>query len=325
MRRYAILVGLFASATAWSMNLTSCCRDEACENSRFLNSQISMNYELCCQRPEGDRQACLNTLQEKANATLVLILTAKQACDNRDDELVKDTVKKIRDTWLPTIVKGASGLGLNQMIAFGPTDYIDLSTTLARQGGLDSRTYSFGGTPGAVRFGQVLPGIKVSGEISLVKTSEMPVEGTADVGVPSAAVIVGEYMGRKLTLTLDTKCEYNTLRVDNMGRGTLGMALTLSSKDSELLGLVQVGSAIYFAIPVTLAPNWSSLSIELTPQVPGSQITPTVAQAIAVDTMTPLNAPVGDPCDMQEAPMRDGARATIGALMSPLGCPQKQH
>src|SRR5690606_23874324 len=87
--RAALLTAFAAGAGAWGFAAQSCCERKACENIRFLNAQIAMNYAMCCQKPAQERGQCLSQTQEKVNTTLGLILTAKQACDNNDDALVR--------------------------------------------------------------------------------------------------------------------------------------------------------------------------------------------------------------------------------------------
>ncbi len=118
---------------AWSMIAQSCCERHACENMRFLNGQIGLNYAICCHRSNpAHRDSCLNEVRQKVNDTLGLIQAAKTACDNNDDALIRDLLNKIRDKWLPKIGLSATGRVENQMVALGQHDWLDLSTTLTR-------------------------------------------------------------------------------------------------------------------------------------------------------------------------------------------------
>jgi len=320
--RWASAIVLLVTATAWATSAQSCCQRQACEGMRFIASQISQGYEACCQGPADQRSECISKLSLKANDGIGLVLAAKQACDAGDNEAIKDTLKKLRDLFLTKVVRGSTGLGQNQMIGLRTTDYVDFRPQMARTIAPNSWTYTVpAGTTATVKFREVFTGVAVAGNFSLVKTGEMPVEGTADVAVPSDATLTWVYLGKRLTMTLDKTCEYNTLRVDNMGRGTLGVAMTLSSKDRELLGLVQVGSTLYFAFPVQLAADWNTISLQATPDVPGSQITPTVPSVLAADDVRLATG--DDLCGNTNGNpnLRDGAARLIGAMMAPLGCP----
>lgn len=86
---------------------------------------------MCCQMSGTAQDACFTDLNEKVQETQTLILTAKIACDNSDDELLKDTINRIRDIWLPK-PKPVGGVVLNEMIALGRTDWLNLDVTLSR-------------------------------------------------------------------------------------------------------------------------------------------------------------------------------------------------
>lgn len=124
---------LSACGLSWSTLASSCCERHACEDLRFLSGMIAADYAKCCQKPTATEQtACLDETWSKVNATEVLILSAKIACDNNDDAAIRDLVKQIREIWVPKILKSASGRVENQMIALGQHDWLNLKATLAR-------------------------------------------------------------------------------------------------------------------------------------------------------------------------------------------------
>lgn len=371
--RAALLTAFAAGAGAWGFAAQSCCERKACENIRFLNAQIAMNYAMCCQKPAQERGQCLSQTQEKVNTTLGLILTAKQACDNNDDALVRDTIKQIRDIWLPKIIKTATGQVVNQMVALGSQDYLVIDATLPRvpdsctpvtvsivgndivnaeatgRASENSRalsplaagpeialvvpanavatynacTYAVpANTTFNMRFGDVWNGLSLSGAIAIARTSTaFPTAGVGAVGLPTDVSLTASVMGQTLTLELDKTCPYNALRTDGVGNGTLCVALNVDSNSPALVGLIQVGSTIYFEFPVRVAKDWSSIRIHADASVPGHLLTPTDPDALAGADNPPASVIAEDPCtDNDGNGIRDGADEAINAINSQLNC-----
>ena len=173
-----------------------------------------------------------------------------------------------------------------------------------------------------IRFADVRNGISLSGTISIAQTaSQVPDTGSADLGLPTAVSLEALYLGQKLTLELDKTCPYNTLRLDANGVGTLGVALTLKSDSHHLIGLVQIGSTIYFNLPVQMSQNWSSLRIHSLATTPGSTITPTVPAILAGADVPPHAGIAMERCtDNDGNGIRDGADALINAIESQHHC-----
>lgn len=371
--RAAGLLSILTVAGGWTISAQSCCQDRACEQMRFLYGQIAAGYEKCCTSPADKQEACFTDLFKKIDETQSLVLIAKIACDNNEDALVRDTIKEIRDKWLPKIIKPISGIVQNEMIALGRNDYLTIDVSMTRgpnskpvtvsivdgtavnpeaaggasEGGRSAvpgaagaesfavlpanATQSFTSCnytvpPGStlnLRFGKPYNGLAFSGSLSIAKLSEFPRMGSADVGLPTAVSLKASALGHKLALDLDKTSPYNTLRLDSTGKGTLGVALTLSSDSSALIGLVQVGSTIYFQLPVEVSADWTTLRLRVDSTTPGDAITPTVAVVLAgSDNQTLPPALTNDRgcTDSNENRIKDGAERFIYAIRSQLGC-----
>lgn len=372
--RAVLLVAVAVGAGAWGCTARSCCERRACQDIRFLKAQIGMNYAMCCQGPAEERSKCLSDLQDKANATLSLILTAKQACDNNNNALLRETIQRIRDLWLPKVIKTATGQVVNQMVAFGSQDYLVLDTTLPRLpdsctpvtvsivGGAvvnaeatgraaeDNRalspeavdpevalvvpsnatttynacTYAVpANTTFNMRFGgAVLNGLSLSGTIAVAQTAAaFPAVGVGPVGLPTDVSLTASFLGQKITLDLDKTCPYNVLRVDASGNGALCVALTVDSDSPDLVGFVQIGSTIYFELPVQVAGDWSAIRIHADASIPGHLLTPTDPVALAAADGPSSAVIAEDPCaDANENGIRDGADEVIHNIDSHLNC-----
>jgi hypothetical protein len=366
------VAALFSLSGAWAFTAQSCCQRQACENLRFLYGHIAGGYAACCQKPAEQQESCFDSLNSKVSETQSLILQAKMACDSGNNDLVRDSIKKIRDLWVPKIVQLSSGAVVNQMVAFGHQDWLQIdttmpqvdqgcsSTTLALVGGQlvnpeatgNAAELSRSSTPGVggaepvlvfpanaaqsyttctyrmpagasfnARFGEVYNGIALSGTVSVAQTAPFPTAGSAQVGVPTQTSMVVSYLGQKLSLDLDKTSPFNHLTVNAGGEGTLGVALTLESSSPALIGMVQVGSTIYFALPVAVAPDWSSLRILAGPGTPGSTITPTDPIILAgADTTFAAIVPSSRCADDNNNGIRDGAEEVINAIKSQMGC-----
>ncbi len=172
-----------------------------------------------------------------------------------------------------------------------------------------------------LRFGNEWNNISLSGSISIAQTAQFPAAGSADIGLPTEVSLTATKLGQKLSLELDKTSPFNTLRVDAAGIGTLGVALTLSSDSSALIGLVQVGSTIYFELPVVMSADWSALRIVADAITPGSTITPTVPVILIGSDSPPRPGIAQDRCaDNDENGLRDGADEVIYAINSQLNC-----
>ncbi len=125
-------LGVLALLGGFSLQAQSCCESNMCSNVRFLQSQIARSHTHCCNEPPAEQQACFVSHEEKITQTEQLILSAKIACDNGDDELARDIIKQLRDLWLPKPKATASGAVLNEMIALGKRDWVNLDMTMAR-------------------------------------------------------------------------------------------------------------------------------------------------------------------------------------------------
>lgn len=134
--RSIVVAGVVVATTlAWSMLVQSCCMSHACENMRFLNAQIAAGYARCCQKPPEVQETCFDELDTKLDETFALILQAKIACDSSDTDLLRETIKKMRDLWLPKIAKSETTGAMNEMTAFGHADWVNLDVTLPRNPG----------------------------------------------------------------------------------------------------------------------------------------------------------------------------------------------
>lgn len=125
-------LGVLALLGGFSLQAQSCCESNMCSNVRFLQSQIARSHTHCCNEPPAEQQACFVSHEEKITQTEQLILSAKIACDNGDDELARDIIKQLRDLWLPKPKATESGAVLNEMIALGKRDWVNLDMTMAR-------------------------------------------------------------------------------------------------------------------------------------------------------------------------------------------------
>lgn len=367
LRSIVVCVVIGATSLAWSMVASSCCMRHACENMRFLDAQIARGYAQCCQRPESVRELCFDELENQVDRTFQLIIQAKIACDNGDDDLLRETIKRMRELWLPKIVKSETTGAMNEMIALAHADWIELDATLPRVTGsckavtmaivndkpvnaeatgkateaagpgmagtgvnvavvvtaesaqaYQSCSYTVpDGTTFGMRFGTELAGIELGGSVSVAQTmSEFPATGSGQVGIPTAMELKASYLGASLRLELDKSSPFNTLEVDSNGDGRLGVALTLSSDSSSLIGIVQIGSTIYFNLPVHVEQGWGTMRIRAARTTPGDTITPTDPVALlGADTPPHAVAIPTDRCgDADGNGIRDGADEQIWAM-----------
>jgi hypothetical protein len=130
--RTSIALGVFALLGGFTLQAESCCEKDLCSNTRFLQSMIVRSYQRCCNLPPDQQNTCLISTNDKIMETEQLILSAKIACDNGDDELARDIIKQLRDLWAPKPKASASGAVLNEMIALGKRDWVNLDVTMER-------------------------------------------------------------------------------------------------------------------------------------------------------------------------------------------------
>lgn len=127
-----IALGVLALLGGFTLQAESCCEKDLCSNTRFLQSMIARSYSKCCNMPADQQDACLITQESKTIETEQLILAAKIACDNGDDELARDIIRQLRDLWAPKPKATENGAVLNEMIALGKRDWVNLDMTMAR-------------------------------------------------------------------------------------------------------------------------------------------------------------------------------------------------
>lgn len=132
MRKSKMLVtaGLLVTCSVWAATLQSCCQQRTCENLRTLSAAIARDYAQCCQAT--DTQACLTATRAKEGEMHSLILQAQIACQNSDDTLLRDTIKKIRDLYATSIILNPEGKVENSLVSLGHNDWIALDITLPR-------------------------------------------------------------------------------------------------------------------------------------------------------------------------------------------------
>jgi hypothetical protein len=111
-----------------------CCEDRFCSNLKNLGGPISRGYEKCCGYPPDQQQKCFEDLEKKTQETETLIFTAKIACDEGDDELLDDTIKKIRDIWFKKDTKRSGDeTPVNPIGILGPSDWLRFDAALPRR------------------------------------------------------------------------------------------------------------------------------------------------------------------------------------------------
>lgn len=128
----SVSLGVLALLGGFTLQAESCCEKDLCSNTRFLQSMIARSYNECCSYPADDQQACFVAQESKIMETEQLILSAKIACDNGDDELARDIIRQLRDLWAPKPKATESGTVLNEMIALGKRDWVNLDMTMER-------------------------------------------------------------------------------------------------------------------------------------------------------------------------------------------------
>ncbi|MCC6229419.1 MAG: hypothetical protein IT432_09350 [Phycisphaerales bacterium] len=128
----SIALGVLALLGGFTLHAETCCEKDLCSNVRFLQSQIARSYQRCCNLPADQQDTCLISTNDKIMQTEQLILAAKIACDNGDDELARDIIRQLKDLWLPKPKATASGAVLNEMIALGKRDWVNLDMAMAR-------------------------------------------------------------------------------------------------------------------------------------------------------------------------------------------------
>lgn len=182
------------------------------------------------------------------------------------------------------------------------------------------------GTQFNMRYGDELSGLSLTGSIAVVQTATTPASGSATVGVPTGMHWRISYMGQVLDLDLDKTSPYNSLTLDSNGDGTLGVALKLTSNSHYLVGLVHVGSTLYFTFPIHMSAGWADMRIHSDPSLPGDFITPTDPIALdGADLPYTLTALPSDRCsDNDGNGIRDGADEVNNAMRTAAGC-SAQH
>lgn len=341
-----------------------------CQNLRAIKPLIADRYAGCCHLPAESRTACLQTINTDIGDAFNLILAAKIACDEGNNDLMREHLRRLRDILLPKIVSGANGQIYNTMVAMGRNDWITLDTTLTLapqdpcknvtmtivpqgivnaeaagkavedQGGetgvtvvvpaastqaFTTCTYNVpSGTTFDMRFGEEFRGVMLGGSFDLARTNTpIPENGLVVAAIPTDLQFTASKYGHKLRLSLDKTNPYNALRLDAQGKGVLGVALTLESDSSALVGLVYVGSTIYFEFPVEVNASWTSVRLMVPRTRPGNDFTPVNDLAlIAADGPRTSPPPIAnDPCsDLDGNGIRDGADERIYALMYSLEC-----
>lgn len=130
-RKFILGLALFIAAVGWSTAAESCCERQMCQNLRALKPHIAWGFEDCCQRPTNElRYSCLQELSTRVNEAHGHILAAKIACDEGDNDLMREHLRRVRDLLLPKIIKNANGQIYNTMVALGRNDWMALDTTL---------------------------------------------------------------------------------------------------------------------------------------------------------------------------------------------------
>lgn len=349
----------------------SCCEKKACSQSQWLTTRIADGYASCCQKTGAEQTACFSELDTKVHNTHDALLAAQIACDNADDELLRDAIKRLHDIWQPK-PKPVGGVILNEMVALGRNDWLHLDAMLARSnaacvpvtvaivgeqvvnaeatGSASEETVEAvvtgevpatvvsatgnqafqsceylipSGTTLDMRFGEELSGLSLSGSIAVARTvPAFPSSGIATVALPTNVSFTISKWGQTLKMDLDKTFAHNKLEVDADGNGTLGVALTLSSNSSNLIGFVQIGSTIYFTFPVQVAADWSTIRLHADPTVPGNHITPMSDMMLEVlEGEYGLASLPTDRCaDEDGNGVRDGADERINVINKILGC-----
>ena len=100
-----------------------------CSNLRTLRGAFAQKYEQCCLEPPERREACFDAL--RTDDAYALILQAKLASENGDVDLAKDSMKRLRDILHPG-QRLEAGRTLNDLVAFGHADWLELDVTLTR-------------------------------------------------------------------------------------------------------------------------------------------------------------------------------------------------
>jgi hypothetical protein len=121
----------FGMMGGFVLRAKSCCEKKACSQIQLLANRIAQGSESCCNKPASEQSACFNELDTKVQNSHDAILAAQIACDNSDDELLRDAIKRLQDIWLPK-PKPVGGIVLNEMIALGRKDWLHLDMALAR-------------------------------------------------------------------------------------------------------------------------------------------------------------------------------------------------
>lgn len=349
----------------------SCCEKKACSQIQLLANRIAQGTASCCNKPASEQSACFTELDSKVQSSHDAILAAQIACDNADDELLRDAIKRLHDIWQPKPTP-VGGIVLNEMVALGRNDWLHLDAMLARSnaacvpvtvaivgeqvvnaeatGSASEETVEAvvtgevpatvvsatgnqafqsceylipSGTTLDMRFGEEFSGLSLSGSIAVARTVPgFPSSGIATVALPTNVSFTISKWGQTLKMDLDKTFAHNKLEVDANGSGTLGIALTLSSNSSNLIGFVQIGSTIYFTFPVQVAADWSTIRLHADPTVPGNHITPMSDMMLEVlEGEYGLASLPTDRCaDEDGNGIRDSADEQINAMNKILGC-----
>ncbi len=130
--RVGVLVGVAALTGGFTLQARSCSEKLANSNTRFLQSVIARSYQRCCSLSAGERHASLAADDRKILNSGQIILGAKIACDARQDDLASDLLERLRGEWDPKPRQIESGAVLNEMIALGKRDWLNLDMTMER-------------------------------------------------------------------------------------------------------------------------------------------------------------------------------------------------
>jgi hypothetical protein len=317
-----VLLAALAFLTACTSSREALSDTVDAENRRFVYGHIAAAWEHCCALSPDEQAACFLGATSRVDASLAQLMAIHMAGSYQLEDILCEGSAALRDIWSPAIIQAEDGRTLNQMTALGQRDWIQLDARLPRRDapGSDPRVATFTlprGTHFTMRYRDTHRGIRLSGQITLVQTAELPgaEHGTAPIAHLAHFSLSAARRGHVITLSLDEAAPHNALRIDADGRGTLHAALTVASPSPALAGLVQVGSTIYIELPVTVAPDLSWLHLHIDPATPGSALTPTVPIILlGADTPpAPITPPPASHCagDTNGNGIPDGAESLI--------------
>jgi hypothetical protein len=178
-----------------------------------------------------------------------------------------------------------------------------------------------GSTRMNLRFGDEFTYISLTGSVSIAPTAPFPGQGTAQIGVPTSMQLRAFYLGQDVHLRMDPASPFNSVIVDEQGKGLLCVVLTLSSNSSYFAGNIYNGASLYFEFPLTVAQDWSTVTIVADRTIPGSEMTPTEEILLGADLDFNLPSLPTDRCaDEDGNKIRDGAEAVNNAMRVGAGC-----